>query len=55
MYEAYLAGQRVVMLCRADLIEAMNVPTMKTIYPTRFRSTEGFVEYGIDGIGIGSK
>ena len=46
MYEVYLAGQRVVMLCRADLIEAMNVPTMKTtIYPTRFRSTEGFVEY----------
>ena len=54
MYEVYLAGQRVVMLCRADLIEVMNIPTTKTIYPTRFRSIEGFIEYGVDGIGIGN-
>jgi len=43
------------MLCRAGLIEAMNIPTTKTIYSTRFRLTEGFVEYGINGIDIGNK
>ena len=47
MYEVYLAGQCVVMLYRADLIEAVNVPTTKTIYLTRFRSTKGFVEYEV--------
>src|SRR5438067_13763632 len=47
MYEVDL-GQRMIILCRADLIENMNNPSPKTKYPYRFKTTEGFIEYGLD-------
>ncbi|GET03256.1 cytochrome P450 [Rhizophagus clarus] len=53
MFEIILAGQRLIILCKPDLIENMNVPSTKTKYPTRLPQTEGFLEYGFDGAGIG--
>src|SRR4051812_17771514 len=43
MYEINLAGQRMIVLCRTDLIENMNTPT-KTKYPFRRLITEGLIE-----------
>src|SRR5438105_895185 len=37
IYEVDLAGQRVIVLCRADLIENMNIPSAKTKYPYRLK------------------
>jgi len=51
MYEIYL-GERTIVLCRADLIEIMNVPSAKTKYPYRFKTTEGFIEYGLNRSGL---
>jgi hypothetical protein len=48
MYEVDLAGLRLIVLCRTDLVENMNVPSAKTNYPYRLEASEGFVEYGID-------
>ncbi|PKB92693.1 hypothetical protein RhiirA5_443748, partial [Rhizophagus irregularis] len=54
MYEIILAGQRLIVLGKADLIENMNIPSStKTNYPNRWPNTEGFVEYGFDGVGVG--
>ena len=47
MYEIDL-GERVIVLCRADLIENMNIPSAKTKYPYRIKISEGFIEYGLD-------
>ena len=52
MYEIILAGQRLIVLCKPDLVENMNIPSTKTKYPIRFHNTEGFVEYGFDGVGV---
>src|SRR3954454_25282012 len=52
MYEFNLAGQRSIMLCRTDLIENMFIPSTKTKYPIRNLPIEGFIEYGINGLGI---
>jgi cytochrome P450 len=53
MFEVYYAGQRLIVLCRADLIENMNTTSTKTKYPFRFNNTEGLVEYGISAVGVG--
>ena len=47
MYEIDL-GERFIVLCRADLIENMNIPSAKTKYPYSLKLTEGFIEYGLD-------
>src|SRR4051794_20938253 len=52
MYEIYL-GERTIVVCRADLIDNMNIPSPKTKYPYRLRTTEGFVEYGLDKSALG--
>jgi hypothetical protein len=52
MYEIILAGQRLIVLCRPDLIENMNIPSTKTNYPIRIHTTEGFMDYGLGGIGL---
>jgi hypothetical protein len=52
MYEIILAGQRLIVLCKPDLIENMNIPSTKTKYPIRLHNTEGFMEYGFDGVGV---
>ncbi|CAB4403726.1 unnamed protein product [Rhizophagus irregularis] len=52
MYEIILSGQRFIVLCKPDLIENMNVPSTKTKYPTRLPNSEGFIEYGFDGVGV---
>ncbi|GBB96544.1 hypothetical protein RclHR1_02780007 [Rhizophagus clarus] len=52
MYEVTLAGQRLIVLCKPDLIENMNMPSTKTKYFLRPHNTEGFAEYGFDGAGI---
>ncbi|EXX75970.1 hypothetical protein RirG_037320 [Rhizophagus irregularis DAOM 197198w] len=52
MYEIILAGQRLIVLCKPDLIENMILPSTKTKYSIRQPNTEGFVEYGFDGVGI---
>src|ERR1043165_8263893 len=52
MYEINLAGQRIIMLCGANLIENMSILTTKTKYAFRVPITEGFMEYmelGING------
>src|SRR5438045_4243029 len=33
MFEVHLAGERIIVLCRADLIGIMNTPSTKTKYP----------------------
>src|ERR1044072_1778738 len=33
MFEVHLAGERIIVLCRADLIGNMNTPSTKTKYP----------------------
>ncbi|CAG8441027.1 15068_t:CDS:1, partial [Funneliformis caledonium] len=53
MFEVNYAGQRLIVLCRPDLIENMNTTSTKTKYPIRFNNTEGLVEYGIDAVGVG--
>ena len=52
MFELVLAGKRTIIVCRADLIDSMNVPSTKSKYPIRFEMTEDFVEFGVDNIGI---
>ncbi|GET03227.1 cytochrome P450 [Rhizophagus clarus] len=52
MYEIILAGQRLIILCKPDLIENMNIPSTKTNYPNRFYDIEGFVEYELDRVGL---
>ncbi|CAB4431637.1 unnamed protein product [Rhizophagus irregularis] len=55
MYEINLAGERVIILSRPDLIENMNVPSSKTKYPIRNLITEGsmeYMKYGASGSGI---
>jgi len=54
MFEVYLAGQRNILLCRADLIEKMNMPSTKSNFFTRYHITKGFIEYELYGVGIGS-
>ena len=55
IFELNLAGMRMIVLCRADLIENMNVPSVnRTKYPNRPASEEGMREYGVLGLGIGS-
>jgi hypothetical protein len=55
MYEIQLAGQRVIIVARTDLIENMNVPSSRTKYPIRNVITEDsmeYMKYGISGAGI---
>jgi hypothetical protein len=54
MYELILAGRRTIIVCRADLIDTMNIPSSaKSKYPLRFKvADDGIIEYGINGIGI---
>src|SRR4051812_18852517 len=52
MYEIYL-GERMIVLCRADLIENLSNPSPKTKYPYRFKTTEAFIEYGLDKSALG--
>ncbi|CAB5191623.1 cytochrome P450 [Rhizophagus irregularis DAOM 181602=DAOM 197198] len=53
MYEIHLAGQRLIVLCKTDLTENMNISaSTKTKYLNRFHNNEGFVEYGFDGAGL---
>ncbi|GBC03326.1 hypothetical protein RclHR1_05070010 [Rhizophagus clarus] len=52
IFEIILAGQRLIVLCRPDLVEKMNIPSTKTNYPIRIHITEGFMEYGLGGIGL---
>src|ERR1043165_3983514 len=55
MYEIHFPGDRVIILCRADLIENMNTFSTKTKYPFKMLITEGLMEYvdiGKDGSGI---
>jgi hypothetical protein len=54
MFEIYLANERNIILCRADLIEKMNMPSTKSNFFNRFHITEAFVEYELYGTGIGS-
>ncbi|CAG8636749.1 12752_t:CDS:2 [Funneliformis caledonium] len=54
MFEIYLAGERNIVLCRADLIEKLNMPSTKSNFFSRFHITEGFVEYELYNVGIGS-
>src|SRR4051812_16803682 len=51
MYEIYISG-RIIIMCNADLIKNMNIPSTKTKYPLRRLAKEGLVEYGRDGRGI---
>jgi hypothetical protein len=53
IYEVDLGQGRVIVLCRADLIE--NVSSASNKYPIRFKITEGFIEYGLDKSGVASK
>ncbi|GBB96101.1 hypothetical protein RclHR1_26820001 [Rhizophagus clarus] len=52
MFEIILAGQRLIILCRPDLVVKMNIPSTKTNYPTRLHITEGFMEYELGGKGL---
>ena len=53
IYELYLGGLRVIVLCRDDLIENMNVSSInKTKYPCRFDVVEGMEDYGTIGLGL---
>ena len=55
MYEIQLAGQRIIIVARTDLIENMNVPSSKTKYPIRNLITEDsmeYMKYGTSGAGI---
>ena len=45
MYEIHLQGQRIIVLCRTDLIGNMNTSSTKTKYPFRRILTEGCMEY----------
>jgi cytochrome P450 len=54
MFELFLAGKRTIFVCRADLIDSMNVPSStKSKYPLRFEElNDGLDEYGVNGIGV---
>jgi hypothetical protein len=52
MFEIDLAGERLIFLCRPELIENMNAPSTKTKYPIRLLMTEALVEYGFDKSGL---
>src|ERR1044072_2686336 len=52
IFEITMAGQRMIVLGKADLVENMNVPSTKTKYPYRNHITEGLVEYGISKVGV---
>ncbi|GBC01327.1 hypothetical protein RclHR1_04140012 [Rhizophagus clarus] len=52
MYELTLAGRRLIVLCKPDLIENMNIPSSKNKYFFRTHNAVGFAEYGFDGKGI---
>ncbi|CAB4403744.1 unnamed protein product [Rhizophagus irregularis] len=52
IYEIILAGQRSIILCNPDLTEKMNISSTKSKYPIRLPNSEGFVEYGFDGVGV---
>ncbi|RIA85768.1 cytochrome P450 [Glomus cerebriforme] len=52
IFEIYMTGQRIIILSKIDLIENMNIPSTKTKYHNRFKITEGFAEYGLNGIGV---
>ncbi len=54
MFEIYLAGERNIVLCRADLTDKMNMPSTKSNFFTRFVTDEAFIEYELYGVGIGS-
>jgi hypothetical protein len=54
MFEVYLAGERNIVLCRSDLTEKMNMPSTKSNFFARFHINEGFVEYELYGVAIGS-
>jgi cytochrome P450 len=52
MFEIHFPGQRLIVLCRSDLIEKLFIPSTKTIYPFRALITEGAIEYGVNESGI---
>jgi hypothetical protein len=53
MFEINLAGIRSIILCNIDLIENMNIPSIKTKYPLKSHHiVEGFKEYRSDVTGI---
>ncbi|GET03022.1 cytochrome P450 [Rhizophagus clarus] len=52
MYELTLAGRRLIVLCKPDLIENMNISSSKNKYFFRTHNAVGFAEYGFDGKGI---
>ncbi|RIA80010.1 cytochrome P450 [Glomus cerebriforme] len=54
MFEINLAGLRFIVLCKADLIENMNVPSTKTKYPISNKNLDAFKEYGLNGLGVAS-
>jgi cytochrome P450 len=51
MFEVDLGQGRVIVLCKANLIE--NVSSANTKYPIRFKRTDGFIEYGLDKSALG--
>jgi hypothetical protein len=54
IYEIYMAGTRMIVLSRTDLIENMNVPSTKTKYPIRNQPSENVKDYVLTGVGIGA-
>ncbi|GBC07861.1 hypothetical protein RclHR1_07730014 [Rhizophagus clarus] len=50
IFEINMAGKRIIVLCRIDLIKNMNITSTKTKYPFRNIQLEGAVEYGLQGI-----
>src|SRR5436190_16658987 len=52
IYEINLAGQRLIVLSRVDLIENMVASFKKNKYPFRLQLTEGIIEYGFGGVGL---
>ncbi|RIA79650.1 cytochrome P450 [Glomus cerebriforme] len=52
MFEINLTGLRIIVLCKPDLIENMNVPSTKTKYPISLQISEGLREYGLNGLGV---
>jgi hypothetical protein len=40
MFEINFPSQRLIVLCRSDLIENMSIPSTKTKYPIRYHFTE---------------
>jgi hypothetical protein len=55
IFEINLAGGRLIILCRTDLVENINITSTKTKYPFKRIVTKGIMEYlkcGINGSGI---